>query len=100
MGSQRGGAGGASCCYPSSEGIRCGIGNRYGSNSECKPMDFVDTSLRDVMAFLAEREGIAIQLDIRALEKVGIGPDSAISFKLRNETTLRTVMGRVLKSTR
>jgi type II secretory pathway component GspD/PulD (secretin) len=47
-------------------------------------LQFVDTPLRDVVAFLADAHGVPIVLDTSALERVGIGSDCPITLDLKS----------------
>lgn len=58
-------------------------------------VDVIETPLDDVMQDIAKRAGIAIQLDYRAMEEVGIGGDTPVTRLLRGirlQSTLRLML--------
>jgi hypothetical protein len=60
-------------------------------------LDFVDTSLGDVVQSLSADYGIPIQLDKSALNEVGVGPDQQVSISIHN-ISLRSAMRLMLHS--
>jgi hypothetical protein len=57
--------------------------------------EFVDQPLEDVVAFLRDFHDILIEFDVRALDEVGVGPDTPITRNLSN-VTLRTALDLIL----
>ncbi len=58
-------------------------------------LEFIDTPLSDVVATLKDYHGIEIRLDQRALEDVGIPPDTPITEELRG-VSLRSALKEML----
>ncbi|TWT88415.1 hypothetical protein Mal64_18960 [Pseudobythopirellula maris] len=54
-------------------------------------LEFTDTPLEEVVAFLRDEYDIEIQLDNQALDDLGIGPDEPVDVQLRN-TSLRSAL--------
>ena len=59
-------------------------------------LDFQDTPLEEIVAFLRDEYEIEIQLDTQALDDFGLGPDEPVSVNLRN-ISLRSAMRLMLK---
>jgi len=59
-------------------------------------IDFSETPLKEMVAFLAKTHDIAIVLNNRALEEVGIGPDTPVSRTLRG-ISLRSALRLMLR---
>lgn len=58
-------------------------------------LDFTQTPLEEVAAFLRDEYQIEIQLDVAALEDIGVGPDDAVTVNLRN-LSLRSALRHML----
>ena len=71
---------------------------RTGEAALAKPtqMEFIESPLSDVVDFLEDHHGIEIQMDIRALEDVGIGADTPITKSLKG-LSLRSALNLVLR---
>jgi hypothetical protein len=54
-------------------------------------MDFTDTPLRDVMAFLKDQHGIEIQIDEKELAECGVKKDAPVTLAVKG-ITLRSAM--------
>lgn len=59
-------------------------------------LDFTDTPLEEVVVFLRDEYGIEIQLDVPALDDLGLSPDEPITVNLRN-ISLRSALRLMLK---
>jgi len=59
-------------------------------------VDFVETPLETVAAFVQDQCGIPVLLDFRALEDAGIEPDDPVSLQV-SEISLRAVLGLLLR---
>jgi len=55
-------------------------------------LDFVETPLRDVAAFLQEAHGVPVLLNVKALESLNITPDSPVTSNLKG-VRLETALG-------
>jgi hypothetical protein len=63
---------------------------------ESTELEFVETALGDAIAFLKDRHGIEIQLDLRALEAAGLASDTPVTANLRG-ITLRSALRLLLR---
>lgn len=68
----------------------------YATLSYRIPVNFQDNRLVDVLDFIAKRTNLDIQTDWRALEEIGVDPDSPVSLRVRN-ARLSSVLDRVLE---
>jgi len=59
-------------------------------------IEFIETPLRDVVEYLKDFHDIEIQLDQRALEDIGLGPETPITRNLKG-ITLRSALNLMLK---
>jgi hypothetical protein len=59
-------------------------------------LDFVDVPLEEVVSTLQEDYGIPIQIDVPALEEMGIGPDEGVTANIHN-VSLRSALRLILK---
>lgn len=59
------------------------------------PMEFVDAHLQEVVHLLQDEYSIPIELDLRALDDIGIGPEEPITINSRN-VRLRSALRRLL----
>ena len=59
-------------------------------------VDFIDTPLRDAMAYLSEVTGAQILIDHRGLTDAGINPDDPISLKVK-DVSLKSAIGLLLE---
>lgn len=59
-------------------------------------LDFIETPLEDAIQWLAERHDIKIELELRALEQIGIGADFPITRNLKR-ISLRSALRLLLK---
>jgi hypothetical protein len=59
-------------------------------------VDFVETPLSDALAYLKEFHDIQMVLDHKALEEVGVAPDTQITMKLQG-VSLRSALGLILR---
>ncbi len=59
-------------------------------------LDFVDTPLADVAASLESAYSIPVELEVAALERVGLSPDAPISRELK-DVSLRTALRLMLR---
>ena len=77
---------------------RLRVGEAAIEEALAKPtqLEFQDTPLSDVIAWLKEYHGIEIQLDTRALSDVGIGTDTPITKNLKG-ISLRSALNLMLK---
>jgi len=64
--------------------------------AENTQLEFVDTPLSDVIAYLRDRHKIEIQVDQKALSDVGIGTDTAVTKKIK-AVPLRSALKLVLR---
>ena len=61
-------------------------------------LDFVDTQLEEVVAFLQDDYNIPIQMDSIALEDIGVGPDEPVNFHVKDislQSALRLILRRL-----
>jgi hypothetical protein len=58
-------------------------------------LEFIETPLEDVLAFLADQSRVAIQIDRRGLDNAGIGTDTPITKNLK-EVSLRSALRLIL----
>ena len=68
----------------------------FAALSQSTTLEFIDTPLRDVIDYLKDLHGIEIQIDYRALEEVGIGPDAPVTRNLKG-ITLRSALKLMLR---
>jgi hypothetical protein len=64
-------------------------------------MDFTDTPLRDVMAFLKDQHGIEIQIDEKELAESGVKKDAPVTLAVKGITlrsALRLLLSQLSKS--
>ena len=64
--------------------------------AETTQLEFIETPLEDVVAFLADRHKIPIQLDKRAMDNVGVGSDTPVTRNLKQvslRSALRLILG-------
>lgn len=59
------------------------------------PLEFVETPLEQVADFLADRHSINVLLDRDVLRDLGLGPETRVTFALRN-ASLNTALGLML----
>ncbi|MCY2990442.1 MAG: DUF4974 domain-containing protein [Planctomycetota bacterium] len=59
-------------------------------------LEFVETPLEDVMAFLRDQHNITIEIDKKALDNVGIGTDTPITKNLK-DVSLRSALRLILR---
>jgi hypothetical protein len=59
-------------------------------------VDFVETSISDVVLALSDQRKITIVLDTRALEATGVGPDRSVTLSLEG-VPLRSVLNIILR---
>ena len=72
------------------------ISNALSSSLTSSGLDFQDTALEEVVAFLRDEYEIEIQLDTIALEDLGVDPQDPITVNLRN-ISLRSALRLMLK---
>jgi hypothetical protein len=58
-------------------------------------LEFIETPLEDVVAFLADQSRIPIQIDRRSLDAVGVGTDTPITKNLK-EVSVRSALRLIL----
>lgn len=59
-------------------------------------VDFVEVPLEEAVEFLGEASSVPFFVDQRALEEIGLSPDTPVSIRLNN-TTLRSVLRLMLR---
>ena len=59
-------------------------------------MEFIETPLEDVVAYLKDLHGIEIQIDARALDEVGLGTDAPVTQNLKG-ISLRSALRLLLR---
>jgi len=64
--------------------------------SQKAAVDFVETPLVDVLAFIGEKFNVQVFIDRRGLSEAGIAADSPVSLKVSN-IPLKSVLGMVLE---
>ena len=81
--------------WPSVEGDPAGARIQDALNDDTR-LEFIETPLEDVVAFLKDLHGIELQIDSRALEDVGIADDTPVTRDLKG-ITLRSALRLMLK---
>ena len=59
-------------------------------------LEFIETPLEDVVAFLRDQHGIPIEIDKKALDNVGVGTDTPVTRNLKG-ISLRSALRLILK---
>jgi hypothetical protein len=59
-------------------------------------LEFIETPLEDVMVFLRDQHKIAIEIDRKALDNVGVGSDTPITKNLK-DVSLRSALRLILR---
>lgn len=92
-----GGTSKRSCCAPIML-MKMSRSERRIHKTLLKPteLDFIETPLRDVVAYLREYHGIEIQIDAKALDDVGLVPDEPVTKQLRG-ISLRSALRLILR---